>query len=244
MDALGLNLGYLFVQIFNFIIVFIVLRAWVYFPILDLLEKRRNKIAQGLEDARVASEARENAEEEAREILASAQAEGSEKIKDASERADTTSKEIIAQAEADAEKIRQDAKAEAEQERDRLLAELRGQIAALAMSATQKLVRESLDEQRQHALINEFFSGVKSGEVVVLEDKAISGPSAEIISAVPLTEDEKEVIRQDILDRAGSQTVTFRVDPSILGGLVVKVGDKVLDGSVSAQMESMRQNLQ
>ena len=243
MDALGLNLGYLFVQIFNFIIVFLVLRAWVYFPILNLLKTRREKIAQGLEDARVASEARENAEEEARQILAKAQSESADKVKEASERADVAGADIIAQAEEDAEKIRQDAQAEAEQERDRILAEVRGQIAALAMAATQKLVGESLDEQRQHALIDEFFSGVKAGEVVVITDEDISGPSAEIISAVPLTDAEKEIIRQDITSKAGSQTVSFRVDPSILGGLVIKVGDKVLDGSVSGQMETMRQNL-
>lgn len=243
MDALGLNLGYLFVQIFNFIIVFIVLRTWVYFPILDLLEKRRNSIAQGLEDARVASEARENAEEEAREIVAKAQLEANEKVKEASERADVAGVDIIAQAEEDAVKIRQDAQADAEQDRERLLSEVRGQIAALAMAATHKLVREALDEQRQHALIDEFFSGVKSGEVVVLADEAVGGPSAEIISAVPLTDAEKETIRQDIIAKAGSQTVSFRVDPSILGGLVVKVGDKVLDGSVSGQMEDMRQSL-
>jgi F-type H+-transporting ATPase subunit b len=58
LEKLGLNLGYLFVQIFNFGILFVVLRAWVYKPILGLLDKRRMAIAQGLEDARVAAEAR------------------------------------------------------------------------------------------------------------------------------------------------------------------------------------------
>lgn len=243
MDALGLNLGYLFVQIFNFIIIFIVLRAWVYYPILNLLNSRRSKIAQGLEDARVASEARENAEEEAREILANAQVEAAAKIKEASERADAAGKEILAQAEEDAVKILEEKRVEAAQERDQILADVRGQIAALAIAATQKLVHEALDEKRQHALIDEFFSGVKSGDVVVVKDEQISGVSAEITSAVPLTEDEKAVIRKDIVEKAGSQTVTFRVDPLILGGLVIKVGDKVLDGSVSGQMENLRQSL-
>ena len=57
MEKLGLNLGYLLVQIFNFLILFVILRVWVYKPILGLLEKRRENIAQGLEDARVAAEA-------------------------------------------------------------------------------------------------------------------------------------------------------------------------------------------
>lgn len=244
MEALGLNLGYLFVQIFNFLIVFIVLRAWVFIPIMGLLEKRRTSIAQGLEDARVAAEARANAEKEAREILAATQAEAAQKIREASERAEASGREVIAKAEQDAAKIRADAITEAEQERDRLLSEVRNQVAALAVAATQKLVGDEMaDVNRQHSLIEEFFSGVKSGKVTILESSALSGVSAEITSALPLTDSEKDTIRQNILSKTGSQTVTFRVDPNILGGLVIKVGDKVVDGSVAGQLEGLRQSL-
>jgi F-type H+-transporting ATPase subunit b len=244
LEALGLNLGYLLVQVLNFLIIFIVLRAWVYQPILGLLERRRTAIAQGLEDAHVATEARANAEEEARKIIAEAQAEASEKVREASERAEAAAKEIISQAEADAAKERENAMADVEQERDRILSDMRGQVAALAMAAAQRLIGEALDEKRQHALIDEFFSGVKSGKVVVLEEGAeMHGVSAEIISALPLTESEKETIRNEIVAKAGSQTVAFRVDPRILGGLVVKIGDKLLDGSVSGQLDSLRLSL-
>jgi len=227
----------------NFALVFIVLRAFVFKPIMDLLDKRRKSIAQGLQDAQVAAEARANAEKDAQEILTKAQAEANQNIREATERAEVVSKEIMAQAESDSAKAREAALADAGLERDRMLADVRGQVAALAMAATHKLIGEALDEKRQRALIDEFFSGVKSGEVVVLEDTGLSGASAEIISALPLTEEEKEIVRQDITSKTGSQTVTFRVDPSILGGLVVKVGDKVLDGSVSGQLESLQQSL-
>ena len=243
MEALGLNLGYLLVQILNFALVFIVLRAFVFKPIMDLLDKRRKSIAQGLQDAQVAAEARANAEKDAQEILTKARAEANQNIREATERAEVVSKEIMAQAESDAAKAREAALADAGLERDRMLADVRGQVAALAMAATHKLIGDALDEKRQRALIDEFFSGVKSGEVIVLEDTGLSGASAEIISALPLTEEEKEIVRQDITSKTGSQTVTFRVDPSILGGLVVKVGDKVLDGSVSGQLESLQQSL-
>jgi F-type H+-transporting ATPase subunit b len=244
LDALGINLGYLFVQIFNFLIVFIVLRAWVFIPIMGLLERRRMAIAQGLEDARVAAEARANAEKEARDVLAKAQTDGAQRIREATERADNASRDLLAKADQDAAKIRSDAVAEAEQERDQLLSEVRNQVALLAISATQKLVNTELsDKERQHELIEEFFSGVQSGKVTVLEGKSLQGASAEITSAVPLTDAEKETIRQEILAKTGSQTVTFRVDPVIMGGLVIKVGDKVVDGSVAGQLESLRQTV-
>jgi F-type H+-transporting ATPase subunit b len=243
LEALGLNLGYLFVQIFNFIIVFLIMSAFAYKPILNMLDERRKRIAQGLEDAKVAAEARENAEQEAKAIIANAQAEAAQRMREATERAAKAEKDFIAEAEEGAAKIRSDAAVEAAQERDKLLAEARGQIAALSMAAAQRIIGEALDDKRQHALIDEFFSGVKTGKVVILENSEVSGASAEITSAVPLTEAEKEIIRQDIIDKAGSQTVSFRVDPSILGGLVVKIGDKVLDGSVAGQVERLRQSL-
>jgi len=243
-EGLGLNLGYLFVQIFNFAIIFVVLRAWVYKPILGLLERRRNAIAEGLEDARVAAEARQNAEQEAEKVLSDAQTKASQILRDANERAETQGKEIITAAEAEAAKKRDEALAEVESERERILGDMRGQVGALAIAAAQKLINASLDEQRQRALINEFFSGVKSGQVVVLEGQQVGGASAEVTSALPLTDQEKDSVKQDVLAKIGDQaTVTFRVDPAILGGLIVRVGDKVLDGSVSGQLQSMRQSL-
>jgi F-type H+-transporting ATPase subunit b len=245
LEALGLNLGYLLVQIFNFLIIFIVLRAWIFKPILGLLETRREAIARGLEDARIAAEARANAEKDAQDIIAKAQAEASQKTREATERAEEAAREVHAQAEAEAAKAREAALAEVDQERERILADVRGQVAALSMAAAQRLIGEALDEQRQHALIAEFFSGVKAGRVVVLEDvTGLTGASAEVTSALPLSTEEQEAVKSDVLARLGAQaTVAFRVDPTILGGLIVRVGDKVLDGSVAGQLESMRQSL-
>jgi len=244
MEKLGINLGFFIFQVLNFLVLVVLLYAFAYRPILNMLDTRKKKIAQGLEDARVAAEARANAEKEAREIIAKAQAEANQKIREATDRAEAAAREVQAQAEADATKARESALAEAALERDRVLADLRGQIAGLAMAAAQRLIGEALDERRQHALIEEFFSGVRSGKVVVLEGEGLSGSSAEITSALPLTPAEQEAVKGDILSKIGSQaTVTFRVDPSILGGLIVRVGDKVLDGSVSGQLEGLRQSL-
>ncbi len=243
MEALGINLGLLIVQLIAFAIVFLTLNAWVYKPILDMMESRKTKIAQGLEDARVAAEARANAEKEAAKVLAEAQAEANKVVREATERASSAGKEVKAAAEAEAVKAREAAMAEAELERNRILGDLRGQVAALSIAAANKLVGEALDEKKQHALIDEFFSGVKSGKVVVLEGADFKGEAAEVTSALPLSNKEQEAAKKDILAKVGAQAVTFRVDPSILGGVVIKVGDKVLDGSVAGKLDGLRQTL-
>jgi len=243
MEALGINLGLLIVQIIAFIIVFLTLNAWVYKPMLDMMESRKKKIAQGLEDARIASEARADAQKDAGKILADAQAEASKIVRDATERAANAGKDVKAAAEAEAARAHEAALAEAETERNRVLGDLRGQVAALAIAAAQKLVGDALDEKRQHALIDEFFSGVKAGKVVVLDDAGFKGESAEVTSALPLNTGEQETVKKSILDKVGAKAVAFRVDPSILGGLIIKVGDKVMDGSVAGKLDGLRQSL-
>lgn len=244
MEALGINGGYFLVQLVNFLIILVVLRAWVYTPILGLLEKRRATIAKGLEDARIAADARANAEQQASKIVAEAQAKASQMVKEASERAEHATRDIRAAAEADAVKIRENAAGDAQQERTRILGDLRGQVAALAIAATQKLLNESLDEKRQRSLLEEFFSGVKAGKVTMLEGASLSGASAEVTSALPLTESEQDAVKRDVLAKVGGEaSVAFRVDPSILGGLVVRVGDKVIDGSVAGQLSNLRETL-
>ena len=244
MEGLGINLGLLLLQILSFIIVFVILSAWVFKPIVGMLEKRREKVAQGIEDTRIAAEARQNAEVDAQKILADAQSKANHAIRESTERAEVSARQVITDAENEAAKFRSEALADIQSERERMLGDLRGQVAALAMAAAQKLIGASLDQQRQHVLINEFFSGLHAGKIFVLEDERLVGASAEVTSALPLTTEERELVYKDILSKVGTPSkVTFRVDPTILGGLIVRLGDKVFDGSVSGQLETMRQSL-
>lgn len=238
MDALGINLGLLIVQIIAFTIVFLTLNAWVYKPMLDMMDSRKKKIAQGLEDARVAAEARANAEKDAAKIVADAQAEASKVVREATERAEVASKDVRAAAEGEAAKAREAAMAEAELERGRILGDLRGQVAALAIAAANKLVGEALDEKKQRALLDEFFSGVKSGKVVVVGEE-LKGDTAVVTSALPLSNDEQAAVKKSVV----AKDYSFKVDPSILGGLVIKVDEKVLDASVAGKLEGLRSAL-
>lgn len=243
MAALGINLGSLVVFIIAFTVVFTVLSVWAYNPILNILEARKQKIAQGLEDARIAAEARADAEKHASKIIVEAQAEAGKIVREATERAAAAGKDVKAAAEAEAAKARETAVAEAQLERNRILGDLRGQVVSLAIAAANKLVGEALDDKKQRALLNEFFSGVKSGKVVVLADADFKGDFAEVTSALPLSADEEASVKNDVLSKSGVKEISFHIDPSILGGLVIKVGDKVLDGSVAGTLEGLRQSL-
>ena len=245
MENLGINLGFIIVQIINFAIIFIVLKAWVYSPLTKMLDKRRQIAAQGLEDARVASEARANADSEAQRVINEAQVKANDILREADERADVIKHDIIATAEFEVFRKRDQALIEVDQERNRMLSEMRSDVINLAMAAANKLIQNTLTEERQRELLKEFFSGIRDGRVLVLDMDKLTGTTADVVSALPLTQDEQAIIKNDVLSSLGNQaTVTFRVNQDILGGLVLQVGDQVLDGSVAGQLLEMRQKLQ
>jgi F-type H+-transporting ATPase subunit b len=233
MEGLGINIGYLLVQILAIIIILAFMKAFAYEPILRVLEERQARIAKGLEDARQAAIARDNADAEAKKILDAARAEAAKERQKATEQAEETRKGIVKQAETEAEEILAEARTDAEEERNRILAELRSQVVSIAIAATNKLVQDSLDEERQRALISDYLAEPPEGV------SGISGDEAVVTSALPLTDEEQSRVKR-MLD---VEAVKFQVNPEILGGLVVRVGDQVVDDSVARQMGALRERL-
>jgi F-type H+-transporting ATPase subunit b len=140
---------------------------------------------------------------------------------------------ITAKANEDAKAIIANAREEAEEERNRILSDLRNQVAAISIAAANKLVGESLDETRQHQIIGDFFAKVPA------KVSGMQGETAVVTSALPLTDAEKANVQRTL----NVSNVEYRVNPSILGGLVVRVGDQVVDDSIASQMNGLRESL-
>jgi len=160
MAALGINGAFLLAQIVNFFILLFLLKKFVFPPIVNMLDDRKKRIAEGLTAADVA---RREAEEERKRLMAQLEAERAEaqqRVAAASAQAEKVKEDILAQARREAEAIKTSAIEEAEAEKQRILAEAHKQIAELAMLATERVVREGLDEQTQHKIIEDFLSQV------------------------------------------------------------------------------------
>ena len=79
-----------------------------------------------------------------------------------------------------------------------------------------------------------------AGNFIGGQRETFEGKSAVVTSALPLSNQEKKVIEKDILNRAkGDPEIAFEVDPKLLGGLTIKIDDKIYDHSVSSQLSSM-----
>ena len=67
---------------------------------------------------------------------------------------------------------------------------------------------------------------------------------AEVTSAVPLDDERRERIRISLADITGKEvTMTESIDPQIIGGVVARVGDQLIDGSTRSRLRSMRDQI-
>lgn len=68
---------------------------------------------------------------------------------------------------------------------------------------------------------------------------------AEVTTAEPLTDAERELVLDKLHGMTGKQVeLRLRVEPEIIGGIIIRIGDQVIDGSVRNKLEKMRARLQ
>lgn len=77
-----------------------------------------------------------------------------------------------------------------------------------------------------------------------LADKKRGVSRAEILSAKPLSESHQTALKAQLDRLTGKQIVLdITIDPSLIAGVVVRIGDTVLDGSIRARLAEAKQNL-
>jgi len=78
----------------------------------------------------------------------------------------------------------------------------------------------------------------------VLADEAAGRVRASVTTAIPLSEAEREKLAEDLSTQLGKDVrLVAQVDPSILGGLLLQVGDRLTDASVAGRLDQLRRKV-
>ncbi len=117
--------------------------------------------------------------------------------------------------------------------------------AALRQGLTGRVLPTSLNlalliVQRQ--LVDFMPNIAKELELLVLDYK--NEAIAKVITATPMDETQQALIQQALQKQTGKKIVMqTSIDPSILGGVIARVGDQVIDGSVRYRLTALQQQL-
>ncbi len=159
------NLGFdpvmLGAQILNFLIIFYLLKRFMYKPVLEMLKKREDAIKEGVKQAEDSKIALENALLEEKKILVKAQEEAKSIIEEAKVAALETSKEIEDNTKKETEKMLIEAKAQIEQESKNVEAKLSEKISILAADMLTKSLSGMFGEKEQKQIVNKALKEIK-----------------------------------------------------------------------------------
>jgi F-type H+-transporting ATPase subunit b len=154
-DSLGFNLPALVAQILNFVILLIVFRAFLYKPLLKMLDERKRRIQEGLEASDEAKKRLTETEKETGAEMAKARQEAQALIAQAQQTSARIAEEGRANARTEAEQIIERARAEIALERDSAIADLRREFADLTITAAERVIRRSVDRDAHRDLIEQ-----------------------------------------------------------------------------------------
>jgi F-type H+-transporting ATPase subunit b len=156
--TLGLNVPGLLWHSLNFIVLFLLLRQFLFKPVVGMLDARAQRVRESMEQAEQARRAAEQAEADRQTLLNETRREA-EAIR---ARADEQAKRILADAEARAherqQQIEQQAEASARQIEERVMAQVRAQLADLVVTAVDRVTRGALDVNAQRGLVQQFLT--------------------------------------------------------------------------------------
>jgi len=164
--TLGLNVPGLIWQTLNIIVLFVLLRQFLFKPVVGMLDARAQRVRDSMEQADQARRAAEQAESDRQALLAETRREA-EQIRS---RADEQAKRILSDAEARAherqQQIEQQAEASARLIEERVMAQVRAQLADLVVSGVDRVTRGALDANAQRGLVQQFLTtnGASGGE--------------------------------------------------------------------------------
>ncbi len=153
LGKIGFDWQVALVNLLNFLVIFWLLKKFFWKGIKKSISERKAKIAQGLEDARLAATDRQMAEQLREETVSGAKQEANVIVADANSKGKDIVEEAKTQAGNERSDIIKKAEVDAEQAHKKMQAEFRDEAAELVVAATESLLKEGMDKAKNEDLI-------------------------------------------------------------------------------------------
>lgn len=158
MEKLGIDVNWFISQLINFAILLLVLQRFLYKPMLDMLEKRKERIRESMDYAERVKKEAERAEVDYQQKIDESRREAQAIISQATQQAERAREDVLAKAREEARELKNKALTDVEYERKRVMADLRDEVADLAILAAGRVLGKELDAQTHRKVVADFLS--------------------------------------------------------------------------------------
>jgi F-type H+-transporting ATPase subunit b len=153
--SLGINLPLLVVFIVNFIVLLVLLRLFLYKPVMKVLDERAQRTKEAMDLAEATKKEFEQAKGEVQKQIEKGRQEGQAIITQAMQVGERLKEESRQEAAKQAQGMIDRARSELEAERDKIVGDLRREFVDISIAAAEKVIKETLDKEKHRKLIEE-----------------------------------------------------------------------------------------
>ena len=154
------HVGTIIWTLITFLLVLFVLKKWAWPPILSALDEREERIRSAIDDSEKARQEAEAVLSEHRSKLAAAEDEARQIIAEAREAGEKARHDIVEQAREEAQRAIGQARTSIEAEKRAAIAELRREMADLAVHAAGRMIDANLDDEKNRGLVDDLISKI------------------------------------------------------------------------------------
>jgi F-type H+-transporting ATPase subunit b len=158
LDFLSIDVGSIIFTLINTLILFLVLKHFLFGRVNKVLEDRQNEVTNTYKTADETLENANQLKSQYTELMAGAKEESAEIVQSAVKKAQRSSDEIVANAKNEAQHIIEKANVETEREMKKAKAQLQSEISDMAMLMAEKIVEREINKDDHERLINEFIN--------------------------------------------------------------------------------------
>lgn len=234
---LNINLSTVIFQIINFLILAFLLYKFLFRRVMRLLDERARRVTRALDEAEKREKEAGTIEAEYLAKMEDAKREVEARREAASEEMERTRREVIEQARAEEE---------IERERMEAVRRHREELATLVTSMSARMLTEVIDGRLHRVFFDAFLERLSELEPLSLRDRGstaeMEAVRVEVASANSLSEADTHRL-QEVLSPLLNKSVELElsVDPSLIGGAMVRFGDHLIDGSLRGQLAKLRE---
>lgn len=152
-ETFGLDWTLVLAQVVNFLIIYIILKKFLYKPLLKVIKKREDLVKESIDKADESRKALEKAEQEEKKIISAAQKTASEIVSDAKSQSEDIVKKAEDKAKKQTDKMLQDAKEQIELETVQAQAKLQKYVTQLSMGILKQSVNKVFSEKEQRDIL-------------------------------------------------------------------------------------------
>ncbi len=146
--------------IIAFALLYFLLNRYAFGPLFSVMEKRRQMIAEQIENAEQSRKQAEQHLEEQKQALQEARREAYDIIEQAKRAGTRQAEEIVQAAREEADRLREQAMRDIESEKNKALSAIKSQVSGLSVLIASKIIEKQIDEQSHKELVEQYLQEV------------------------------------------------------------------------------------